>query len=140
MTYQAYGSDIWGFPPGWRDIMKYPGAFQMGHFLRFFESIPWWTLKPDLRHDAVVAGYGEWARNNYVTAAVSDDRKLLVAYLPELQSVSVDFGWLNGDAFTVSFLDPRTGQTLKTETQKEKKVRRIPSPPGEDLVLMIQAK
>ena len=136
----AYGSDIWGFPPGWRDIMKYPGAFQMGHFLRFFESIPWWTLKPDLRHDAVVAGYGEWARNNYVTAAVSDDRKLLVAYLPELQSVSVDFGWLNGDAFTVSFLDPRTGQTLKTQTQKEKKVRRIPSPPGEDLVLMIQAK
>jgi len=88
----------------------------------------------------VVAGYGEWARNNYVTAAVSDNRKLLVAYLPELQSVSVDFGWLNGDAFTVSFLDPRTGQTLKTETQKEKKVRRIPSPPGEDLVLMIQAK
>jgi hypothetical protein len=136
----AYGSDIWGFPSNWREIMRYPGAYQMGHCIRFFEGIPWWTLRPDIRHEAVVAGYGEWARNNYVTAAVSEDRKLLVAYLPELQSVSVDFGWLNGDAFTVSFLDPRTGRTLKTETQKEKKVRRIPSPPGEDLVLMIQAK
>ena len=110
----------------------------MGHVIRFFESIPWWTLRPDIRHDSVVAGYGEWARNNCVTAAVSDDRKLMVAYLPELRSVSVDFGFLNGDSFTVSFSDPRTGKTLKTKTQKEKKVRRIPSPPGEDLVLMIQ--
>jgi hypothetical protein len=88
----------------------------------------------------VVAGYGEWARNNYVTAAVSDDRRLLVVYLPELQSVTVDFGFLNGTAFAVAFFDPRTGETLTTETQREKKVRRIRSSPGEDLVLMIQAK
>jgi hypothetical protein len=115
-------------------------TYQMGHCIRFFEGIPWWTLRPDIRHEAVVAGYGEWARNNYVTAAVSDDRRLLVAYLPELQSVSVDFGFLSGDGFTVTFLDPRTGKTLKTEMQKEKKVRRIPSPPGGDLVLLIQTK
>ena len=136
----AYGSDLWGFPANWRDIMKYPGSFQMGHVIRFFESIPWWTLRPDIRHEAVVAGYGEWGRNDYVTAAVGDDRKLLVAYLPELQSVTVDFSFLRGDSFNVSFVDPRTGQTLKSETQKERKVRRIPSPPGEDLVLIIQNK
>jgi hypothetical protein len=70
---------------------------------------------------------------------VSRDRKLLVAYLPELQSVSVDFGVLSGNAFTVSFIDPRTGQTIKSEIQKEKKVRRIPSPPAEDLILVVQA-
>jgi hypothetical protein len=61
-----------------------------------------------------------------------------VAYLPELQSVTVDFSFLHGDTFTISFVDPRTGQTLKSETQKEKQVRRIPSPPGEDLLLVIQ--
>ena len=59
-------------------------------------------------------------------------------YLPQLQSVTVDFGFLNGNPFIVSFFDPRTGQTIKTETVKEKKVRRIPSPPAEDLVLRIQ--
>jgi len=136
----AYGSDIWNFPARWREIMKYPGAFHMGHFIRFFEQIPWWTLRPDIPHQAVVAGYGQWAGNNYVTAAVSEDRKLLVAYLPELQSLTVDFGSLNGSSFTLSFFDPRTGQFIKTETLTDRKVRRIPSPPSEDLVLLIQGK
>jgi hypothetical protein len=136
----SYGSDIWRFPPDWRDIMRYPGAFQMGHFIQFFESIPWWTLRPDIRHEAVVAGYGDWSRNNYVTAAVSPDRKLMVAYLPELQSVTVDFGYLNGTSFMVSFFDPRTGDRIKTETVADKKVRRIPSPPTEDLVLVVRTR
>jgi hypothetical protein len=136
----AYGSDIWYFPRNWRDIMKYPGAYQMGHVIRFFESLPWWTLRPDIRHSAVVAGYGEWARNNYVTAAVSEDRKLLVAYLPELQSVTVDFGYLKGESFTVTFIDPRTGQRIGTQTVTERKVQRLPSPPAEDLLLMVQGK
>jgi hypothetical protein len=63
---------------------------------------------------------------------------LRFAYLPELQSVTVDFSFLNGNAFAVTFLDPRTGQTIKIETQNEQKVRRIPSPPAEDLVLMVR--
>lgn len=136
---QAYGSDLWGFPKNWRELMKYPGANQLGHFIRFFESIPWWTLRPDYRHAAVVGGYGEWGRNDYVTAAVSEDRNLMVAYIPELQSVTVDFGHLAGESFTVSFLDPRTGATLKTETVHGRKVLRLASPPAEDLVLMIQS-
>ena len=134
----AYGSDLWYFPANWRDIMQYPGAYQMGHFIRFFESIPWWTLRPDVRHEAVVNGYGDWSKNNYVTTAVSEDKRLLVAYLPELQSVTVNFGHLAGDSFTVSFLDPRTGQPIKTATVTGKKVQRLASPPAEDLVLMIQ--
>jgi hypothetical protein len=135
----AYGSDLWGFPAHWRDIMRYPGAYQMGHFIRFFEAIPWWTLQPDIRHEAVVAGYGDWSKNNYVTAAVSGDRKLMAAYLPELQSVTVDFGYLSGDSFLVTFFDPRSGRKIKTETVATRKLRRLESPPAEDLVLLIQA-
>jgi hypothetical protein len=136
----AYGSDIWYFPPHWREIMKYSGAYQLGHFIKFFESIPWWTLRPDFRHEAVVAGYGEWSKNDYVTAAVSEDQRLLVAYLPELQSATVNFGHLAGESFSVTFIDPRTGKTIKTQTHNGKTVQRLPSPPAEDLVLMIQAR
>ena len=88
----------------------------------------------------MVAGYGEWARNNYVTAAVSDDRRLLVAYLPELQSVSVDFSFLSGDAFAVAFFDPRTGERSRLKPRGRRRFAACPSPPGEDLVLMIQAR
>ncbi len=93
---EAYGSDLWNFPSDWREIMKYPGAYQLGYFIKFFESIPWWTLSPDIKHQAVVSGYGDWSKPNYVTTAVSSDKKLMVSYIPQLQSVTVDFGYLEG--------------------------------------------
>jgi hypothetical protein len=136
----SYGSDIWGFPKNWREIMRYPGAYQMGHFIRFFEKIAWWTLSPDVAHKAVVGGYGNWSQNNYVTTAVSEDKKLLVSYLPELTSLTIDFGYLAGDTFTGKWYDPRTGKILKEFTNNKKTVQRIISPPAEDLVLLIEGK
>jgi hypothetical protein len=136
----AYGSDIWNFPSRWRDILRYPGAYQMGHFIKFFEQIAWWTLQPDVRHQAVVSGYGDWSKNNYVTTAVSADKKLLVAYLPELTSVSVDFGYLTGSTFQVRFYDPRTGTFVKEQIVEQKTVQRLASPPAEDLVLVVEGK
>jgi len=135
---EAYGSDLWNFPANWHDIMKYPGAYQLGHFIRFFEQIPWWTLVPDVKHQAVVAGYGEWSKPDYAATAVSADLKLLVSYIPQLTSVSVDFGYLSGDRFQVRFFDPRNGKLVKEMTVDKKTVQRIVSPPGEDLVLLIE--
>jgi hypothetical protein len=137
---EAYGSDLWNFPSDWREIMKYPGASQLGYFIKFFESIPWWTLVPDIKHQAVVAGYGDWSRPNYVTTAVSSDRKLMVSYIPQLQSVTVDFGYLEGNMFTGRFYDPRTGKIVKEFTIDNKSVKRLSSPPGEDLLLIIEKK
>jgi hypothetical protein len=136
---EAYGSDLWDFPSNWREIMQYPGAFQLGFFKDFFDHIPWWDLVPDVTHQAVVAGYGKWSEPNYVTTAVSGDKKLLVSYIPQLQSVTVDFGYLEGSSFKVTFFDPRTGRKNMEFRTDDKSVRRLASPPGEDLVLMIRA-
>jgi hypothetical protein len=100
---EAYGSDLWNFPSDWREILHYKGADQLGYFIRFFEQIPWWTLTPDIKHQAVVAGYGDWSKPNFVTTAVSSDRKLMVSYIPQLQSVTVDFGYLDGNIFSGKF-------------------------------------
>jgi hypothetical protein len=135
---EAYGSDIWYFPPNWRDIMQYPGAYQLKHFIDFFESIPWWTLSPDVRHKAVVGGYGDWAKNDYVTTAVSEDKKLMVSYLPEIQPLSVDFGFLAGSSFECYWFNPSTGKKEKTFLVKERVVKRISPPNGEDWVLVVQ--
>lgn len=135
----AYGTDIWNFPANWREIMKYPGAAQMGYFRQFFESIPWWTLVPDVKHEAVVAGYGEWSKPDFATTAVSTDRRLLVTYIPQLTSVTVDFGYLAGNKFRVRFFDPRYGKYIKETTVDKRTVQRVVSPPGEDLVLHIEA-
>jgi hypothetical protein len=135
---EAYGSDLWNFPSDWREIMHYKGAYQLGYFIRFFEHVPWWTLTPDIKHEAVVAGYGDWSKPNFVTTAVSSDRKLLVSYIPQLQSVTVDFGYLEGDKFSGKFYDPRTGEIIKEFEVDKKSVERIASPPGEDLLLVIE--
>jgi hypothetical protein len=135
---EAYGSDLWNFPSEWREIMHYPGAEQLGHFIRIFEQLPWWTLIPDIKHQAVVAGYGDWSKPNYVATAVSPDRKLMVSYIPQLQSVTVDFCYLAGNSFTGRFYDPRSGEIVKRFSVDKKQVLRVVSPPGEDLLLIIE--
>lgn len=135
----AYGSDLWPFQANWRDIMRYPGATQLGYCRSFFEALPWWTLAPDVRHEAVVGGYGEWSKPDFVTTAVSADRKLLVSYIPQLTSVTVDFGNLTGTRFKVRFYDPRHGKFIKETIMDKKSVQRVVSPPGEDLVLLIES-
>lgn len=134
----AYGSDIWYFPDNWRKIMRYPGASQMKHLIGFFEQIPWWTLAPDVRHQAVVSGYGDWSKNNFVTTAVSADKKLLVSYLPEIQPVNVDFAFLSGSSFTCTWYNPANGKKEKDFLVSKKTVQRISPPNGEDWVLMIR--
>jgi hypothetical protein len=134
----AYGSDLWNFPANWRDILRYPGAYQMQHLIRIFSTLPWWTLTPDLPHRAVVNGYGQWTTNNYVTTAVSEDKKLLVAYLPELQPVWIDFGYLAGTKFTGAWIDPATGETKKEFTITQKSVQRVAPANGSDWLLVIK--
>src|SRR3712207_7869459 len=52
-------------------------------FRSFFGQLPWWQLVPDLRHQAVVNGYGQYTRSDYVTVAVTEAKDVLVAYLPK---------------------------------------------------------
>jgi hypothetical protein len=136
---EAYGSDLWNFPSNWREIMNYQGARQMGHFIRFFEQFTWWKLVPDVKHQGVVAGYGNWSKPDYVTTAISEDKNLMISYIPQIQSVTVDFGFLNGSTFVCTFYDPRTVKVVKEFKTDKKTVQRIASPPGEDLLLVIKS-
>jgi hypothetical protein len=136
----AYGTNIWYFPPTWRNIMRYEGATHLGYFIKLFESLPWWTLSPDMRHQAVVDGYGEWTKPNYVTAAVSEDKKLMVAYIPQIQSIKVDFNYLSGATFKCTWFNPRNGKKEKEFTVDKKTVQRMSPANGEDWVLIVEGK
>ncbi len=136
---EAYGADVWYFPPDWRQRLQYPGANQLKHFITFFESIPWHTLVPDVRHQAVVSGYGEWAKNNYVTTAVSADKRLLVSYLPKIQPLMIDFGYLSGSTFKGYWFNPSNGEKSSEFTIASKTVQRIAPINGSDWVLVIRA-
>ncbi len=135
----AYGSDIWNFPERWRQILHYPGANQLQYFIRFFERIEWNNMVPDVQHKAVVANYGEWSHNNYVTTAVSPNKKMLVSYIPQVQSLVIDFNYLSGERFSGEWYNPSNGIIEKVFEVKGKDLQIISPPAGEDWVLLLRA-
>lgn len=135
----AYGHDGWDFPRQWRDIVNYPGGSQhMRHLRTFLEALPWWQLVPDQKHTVLLNGYGEFTKANYVSAAVTDDKTVLVAYLPQPGLVTVDMGQLKAANLTARWYNPRSGQYGKEEAVRNQGVKRFVSPPQDDWVLLIR--
>ncbi len=138
-TGHAYGQDGWSFPANWREIMQYPGAKQMQHVITFFASIPWWQLVPDLRHQVVLQGYGEYTKADYVTAAVTENNQLLVAYLPQPGFLTINVSKLKGSPLKARWYNPRSGQYTEGGNFTNQGVQKLYSPPQEDWVLVITA-
>lgn len=136
----AYGHDGWSFPAEWRQIINYPaGSQQLRHVRGLLETFPWWQLQPDQKHQVLVAGYGQYGRDNYVAAAVSEDKTRLVAYLPQPGLVTIDLSQLKSPALVARWFDPRTGQFGKAEALSgQTGLKRFGSPPQDDWVLVIQ--
>lgn len=113
---------VWQFEEGWdSDIgINSPGHYEMQIMTGLFTSHKWWTLVPDLRHNAVTAGYGTYGSGDYVTAARADDGSLIMAYLPSTGTVArtlqLDMSQLSGPA-TAQWFNPTTGEyTLISDT------------------------
>jgi hypothetical protein len=134
----AYGQDGWSFPATWRTIMQYPGAEQMGHVIRFFESVPWWQLVPDLRHQILLQGYGQYTKSDYVTAAATADKSWFVAYMPKPGPLTIDLGQLQGPKITARWYNPRTGEYTSAGEFSNQGVKKIHSPLQEDWVLILK--
>jgi len=115
-TGQMYGNGhTWWFPSGWQAYLRTPGAIQMGYLVALFAPRAWYDLVPDITHVVLTAGYGEHsssgyvADNDYSTAAYSLDGKLVIAYTPALQSLTVDMSKLSAKA-VARWYDPSNGR------------------------------
>ncbi|MGD0743572.1 MAG: DUF4038 domain-containing protein [Verrucomicrobiota bacterium] len=101
---QLYGHKyIWRFLPGWQNYLDTPGVVQFGYMENLFAARKWYDLVPDQKHAFVTAGYGKFistgpsakapggrfASNDYVTAALTADGTLGMAYLPQGGTITV---------------------------------------------------
>jgi len=106
---QLYGDKyIWRFLPGWQTNLDTIGVIQFGYMQKLFAARKWYDLVPDQQHKFVTAGYGifrntgqfatkpggRFASNDYVTAAVTRDGTLGMAYLPQGGTITVDLSKL----------------------------------------------
>ncbi|HTS27856.1 MAG TPA: DUF4038 domain-containing protein [Bryobacteraceae bacterium] len=119
-TGQLYGNKyIWRFLPEWKSHLESPGIVQLGFMAKLFRTRKWYDLEPDQRHTFVTAGYGSFiatgppatptrgrfAGNDYVTAALTPDGALGVAYLPQGGRITVAMGRLQ-NGISARWFDP----------------------------------
>jgi hypothetical protein len=119
-TGQLYGNRYtWTFVSGWQSHLDTPGVVQLGYMKNLFGARKWYNLVPDQTHAFVTAGYGSFvaisppatassgrfAGNDYVTAALTPDGSLGMAYLPQGGTITVAMSKLQ-NPITARWFDP----------------------------------
>lgn len=126
------GTRLWRWERNWRDVLQVRSTREAPYLRRLMETIPWWRLEPDVRHEFVTAGFGAWKQADYVTAGYAPEGSCAVAYLPTAQTISVDLGRLSGPIKAIWF-DPTNGGVTSVEGSPfAGKGRHNFSPPGKN--------
>ncbi len=102
---------IWAKIP-WFEALNHPGAFQMGHLRRLFESRPYWKLKPD----QTMILSGPTSGGAKIRAARSTDGSFAFIYSPRGESFTVDKGVIRSQRIRESWFDPRYGVAYPVHT------------------------
>ncbi len=103
---------VLGADTPWSEALDHPGAFQMGHLRRLFESRPWERLEPD---QGFLVG-PNLPGDGFARAAVAKDRSFAFVYSPRGEPVSVDQSRLGARDLTAWWFDPRYGRAYFVHT------------------------
>ena len=145
----TYGNNnVWQFwqpgrPPqlwanqAWFDSLDTPGAFQMGHLRRLFESRPFQSLipAPEMLRDAPANGGAK------VRAACARDGSFAIIYSPRGENFSVDRDRLKASRLREIWFDPRYGVSYEVHKTSAHGIQTYAPPTsgrGQDWVLIIE--
>lgn len=133
------GGTMWGSTP-WFEGVDLPGAEQMGHLRRFYESMPWWTLQPD--DETFSTTDGENALFYPPRVSADRERRHVVVYYGETHR---DGGeeYLSGllpTRYALRWYDPRSGTwTQEDEGRAHEGRLRLPAQPDPTLDWVLAA-
>jgi hypothetical protein len=92
---QVFGSfEIWGFFPGWQEMLGSDGTLDMMNVEALFAPRAWPALVPDVRNEVLTGGLGSRGTNDYAVLSSARDRSLAIAYIPSARTVTIDLGRL----------------------------------------------
>jgi hypothetical protein len=116
---QLYGNYYtWQFLDDWKTHVNTIGSREMTYMVNLFSGRPWYELVPDIDHRVVVSGYGSYSETgkvqdtNYVATASTPDGRLVMAYVPEAQTIGVDMNKL-ASRVRAQWYDPTNGKYLR---------------------------
>jgi Protein of unknown function (DUF4038)/Putative collagen-binding domain of a collagenase len=128
---------MWLFWDGWQGALDLPASVAMARWGGLFRGLPWSELVPDLNLRLVTSGLGEARGLDRVTAAMTADRRIGIAYLPVRRPVSVDLAILRGPRASVGWLEPASGQHRSGGTLAANSMVTLAPPFEEDAVLLL---
>ena len=123
----------------WQEGLDTPGVRSMTVLRRFFDSLPWWQLRP--APELVVKQPGERDPHRFVAAARKEDGELAVVYLPQGGDISLRLESLKRPAIAcweadARWFNPRTGEWAEAGTFR-KATHTFTAPDSSDWVLCI---
>ena len=130
-------SSNWCGLTNWKNQLSATGSTSMMYVQKLFVSRAWHLLVPDFDHSVLTSGYGSWGNSNYVTAALTDNKNTMIAYLPSSRPVTVDMGSFSGTQATCWWYDPSDGNTVEIGTFTTSGSRNFTPPSSGDWILVI---
>ena len=134
---------VWGFFSGWQAALNSGGARTLVHLHTLIDSLPWWTLTPDVSNAFMTAGAGSGSR---AVAAIANNGNFAVVYTPSVRFLACDLSHLQGPKVRARWYDPTSGlYTSIAGSPFKPNVKRVFAPPGnnrrgfQDWVLLLES-
>jgi hypothetical protein len=118
----------------WKTALEWPSAKHMTIMKEFFGSFDWWKLVP--AHERVLNQEKE--EQLKMTVSVTFDGKILIAYLPDNDTITLDLKNFQGP-FNAVWMNPATGEYVPFDTINDHSgIKAFKRPAGwEDAVLKL---
>jgi hypothetical protein len=124
-----------GVPKPWREALAMPAAENMKVLHETLGSLDWWRLRP--APIVVVNQPGKEAPRRFIAAARTDQKDLLVIYVPEDRTVEVKLDAMPPSP-QVTWINPRTGEKSPAVGVVTTSTCQFPTPAEGDWLLLLQ--
>jgi hypothetical protein len=123
------GTRMWEWKADWRKWLDLDSVKQVPLLRKGLESIAWWKLVPDAKHEFITAGFGEHGKADYATAALASDGTCAAVYVPASRMFTLDLTKLSGTV-SARWFDPASGAFHDIKDAPFKQIAREFTPPG----------
>lgn len=123
-----------GKPDPWHKALSLPAAEQIKHLVRYFTGFDFWRLRPCPL--VVINQPGTKEPKRFIAAARTDEKDILILYVPEDRTVEVKMDMLPPSP-SVSWYNPRTGETNAAVGVVTANTVQFPTPSEGDWILQL---
>jgi hypothetical protein len=125
-----------GVPLPWQKALTLPTAEQMTNLYSFFAGIDFWRLRP--MPEAIANNPGAQKPRRFIAAARTEQKDLLLVYVPEDRTVEVMLDALPPSP-EVRWWNPRTGEKSAAVAVVTDRTCQFPTPAEGDWILVMRS-